>query len=98
MSLVRRIARPMLASMFISGGVNSLKNADFLAGRAQPVTEKLAPVIDRATSASLSLDSKQLVQLNAAVHLVGGLMLATGRALGYLQSSGQLGSRRSSTS
>jgi uncharacterized membrane protein YphA (DoxX/SURF4 family) len=70
----------MLASMFISGGINSLRNSDHLAARAAPVTERLAPVIDKATqSLPISLDSKQMVQLNALVHVVGGAMLATGR-------------------
>jgi uncharacterized membrane protein YphA (DoxX/SURF4 family) len=70
----------MLASMFISGGINSLRNSDHLAARAAPVTERLAPVVDKATqSLPISLDSKQMVQLNALVHVVGGAMLATGR-------------------
>ncbi len=80
MPLVRRIARPMLSSMFIAGGLNSLKNADSLADRAEPVTDKLAPAVDKATeSMPFSLDSKQLVQLNGVIHVVGGFMLATGR-------------------
>lgn len=71
----------MLASMFITGGISSLKNSDYLVARAAPVTERLAPVVEKATSSlPFSLDSKQLVQLNAAVHVVGGAMLATGRS------------------
>jgi uncharacterized membrane protein YphA (DoxX/SURF4 family) len=70
----------MLASMFISGGINSLKNPDALAERAEPVTERLEPVVDRATSAlPVHLDQRQLVMLNGAVHVVGGAMLATGK-------------------
>lgn len=71
----------MLASMFISGGINSLRNTDHLTSRAAPVTERLAPVVDMATqSLPFSLDSRQMVQLNGAVHVVGGALLATGRA------------------
>ncbi len=71
----------MLASMFITGGISSLKSSDHLVARAAPVTERLAPVVEKATSSlPFSLDSKQLVQLNGAVHVVGGAMLATGRA------------------
>ena len=70
----------MLASMFISGGINSLKNSDYLERRALPVTSRLAPLVDKATaSLPVTLDSKQMVQLNGAVHVVGGAMLATGR-------------------
>lgn len=79
MVLVRRIARPMLSSMFISGGINSLKNADYLANRAEPVTDKLTPVVEQASAIPMSLDSKQMVQLNGVVHLVGGAMLAAGK-------------------
>jgi len=70
----------MLASMFVTGGINSLKNADYLSEPAKPVTERLAPAVDFATSSlPVSLESKQMVQLNGAIHVVGGLMLATGR-------------------
>jgi putative oxidoreductase len=70
----------MLASMFISGGINSLRNTDRLADRAAPVTEKLEPVVNMATqSLPFSLNQKQLVQVNGVVHVVGGLLLATGR-------------------
>ena len=70
----------MLSAMFISGGINSLKNADYLADRAEPVTDKLSPVVDAATSSlPFNLNSKQLVQVNAVVHLVAGSALALGR-------------------
>ncbi len=69
----------MLSSMFISGGINSLKNADYLAKRAEPVTEKVTPVVEKTTSMPVSLDSKQWVQLNGAVHVVGGALLAMGK-------------------
>ncbi len=81
MVFVRRIARPMLSAMFISGGINSLKNSSYLTERAAPVTERLAPVVDKATEQlPFSLDSQQMVQVNGLVHVVAGAMLATGRA------------------
>jgi putative oxidoreductase len=80
MSPIRLIARPMLASTFIVGGINSLRNPDGLAERAEPVTEKLEPVVDQATSAlPIHLDQRQLVMANGVVHLVCGAMLATGK-------------------
>jgi putative oxidoreductase len=70
----------MLASMFVMGGISSLRNPDALVDRAEPVTEKLEPVVDQATSAlPIHLDQRQLVVLNGAVHVVAGAMLATGR-------------------
>lgn len=80
MSLVRRVARPMLSSMFVYGGVNALKHADRLAQQAQPVTGQVTPALERTLSLPFSLDPKQSVQVNAAVQLIGGAMLATGKA------------------
>jgi putative oxidoreductase len=81
MTLVRRIARPMLSSMFISGGIDALKSPEARAKAAEPVIEKLHPAVDKATeSLPFELDDKQLVQLNGAIQVIGGLMLATGRA------------------
>lgn len=81
MTLVRLLARPMLSSMFIVGGYNNLKNADYLTERAKPVTDRIEPLLAGATaSLPLTLDAKNMVRANGLVHLVGGLMLATGRA------------------
>ena len=81
MALVRLLARPMLSTMFINGGINTLRNADQATQRAVPVTAKIAPMVDRATaSLPMSLDNKQLVQVNALLQIAGGAMLATGRS------------------
>ena len=67
MTLSRLIARPMLASIFVVGGVNALKNAPKLAAKAAPVTDELvaAGAEGRAT-APLPEDPVTLVRLNAA--------------------------------
>ena len=64
MSPIRTLARPMLASMFVVGGIDALRKP---AGRVQAVQ-----------GAGLS-SPEQLVRVNAVTHLVGGLALATGR-------------------
>lgn len=80
MALVRLIARPLLSSMFITGGINSLKNAQAHAEVASPVTEKLSPAVNKATkSLPIDLGSREMVLLNGGIHVVGGAMLATGR-------------------
>ncbi len=80
MTLVRRIARPMLSSMFVQGGINALRDPEGRVKIAEPEIDALKPAIDKATdSMPFDLDKKQIVQLNAAVQVVGGLMLATGR-------------------
>jgi putative oxidoreductase len=45
MNPVRTLARPMLASMFVSGGIDALRNASSLAPVAEPVVR---PVVDAA--------------------------------------------------
>jgi putative oxidoreductase len=81
MTLVRLLARPMLSSMFIVGGLNAIKNADALADRAQPVIDGLQPIIAKAGSyLPVELDAKNVVRIDGLIHLVGGAMLATGKA------------------
>ena len=80
MTVIRRVARPMLASMFVMGGYSALRNPQAHVQMAGPVTEKLSGASEQATSSpTSSLDEKQLVQINGAAQLLGGLALATGR-------------------
>jgi putative oxidoreductase len=80
MTIVRLVARPMLSAMFISGGINALKNPSMLAKRAEPVTERLEPVVEKATSSlPIALTPEQLVMVNGVVHVTCGAMLATGK-------------------
>jgi len=79
MALSRLIARPMLASMFLYGGFNAVKSPDKLAARAQNVTDRLVPLLQKAVPQFPS-DAATLVRLNGGLQLVAGSMLATGRA------------------
>lgn len=70
----------MLASMFVVGGVNALRNVDMYAQRAKPVTDRLTETADKiAPNAPIPHDEKTLVRINGVTQIVGGLMLATGR-------------------
>jgi uncharacterized membrane protein YphA (DoxX/SURF4 family) len=81
MTVSRLIARPMLASMFLVGGVTALRNADNLAARAKPVTDRLVPLIKKtAPQVPVPQDPVTLVRINGAVQVGAGLALATGRA------------------
>jgi putative oxidoreductase len=72
-------ARPMLASMFVAGGLDSVRNASKKAEAAAPVTAKLVPLLQRVVP-QLPSDPVTLVRLNGAVQVLAGLGLATGRA------------------
>ncbi len=81
MSLSRLIARPMLASMFVVGGVHALRNAPALAAKAGPVTDKLVPLLQKAApQLPIPTDPAMLIRINAATQIASGLTLATGRA------------------
>lgn len=73
MSLVRRIARPMLAAIFIAGGVEALRHPAKRAQQAQPLVDKAAEPL------GLPQDPELLVRANGAVMIGAGAMLATGR-------------------
>ncbi|MEV7431216.1 DoxX family membrane protein [Nocardioides sp. NPDC092400] len=80
MSLSRLVARPMLASVFVVGAVNALKNSGALAAKAEPVTDTLVGTIKKAVpQAPLPDDPQTLVRINAAVQIAAAAALATGR-------------------
>src|SRR4051794_20190630 len=68
--LTRRFARPLMAAIFIQGGIDVLRNPGPRVQRARPVTETLADVLH------LPEDPEQLVKLNAAAHIAFGTLLA----------------------
>jgi putative oxidoreductase len=78
MAISRVFARPMLASMFVVGGIDSIRNASKKAGAAEPVTEKLVPLLQRVVP-QLPSDPATLVRLNGVAQVAAGLGLATGR-------------------
>lgn len=81
MTVSRMIARPMLASIFVVGGVSALRNAPALAAKAKPVTDRLVPQLKKAMPGlPIPEDPTTLVRLNAAAQLAAGGALATGRA------------------
>lgn len=64
MSPTRRLARPLLASAFVAGGISALR---------QP-----GPHVEAARTAGLS-EPEKLVRIHAVVDVVAGLSLATNR-------------------
>lgn len=81
MTVTRLIARPMLASMFVAGGINTLRNVEAAAAVAKPVTDKVVPMAQKvAPEAPIPTDERTWVRVNAGIHIVAGLALATGRA------------------
>lgn len=75
MPLMRRIARPMLSTIFIYGGANALKQLEGHAKAAEPFLDRIS---DRLPNA-LPREPQSLVKLDAAVKVGAGLMLALGK-------------------
>jgi uncharacterized membrane protein YphA (DoxX/SURF4 family) len=81
MTVTRLIARPMLASMFVVGGANALKNAPALAAKAKPVADRLRPTLEKSVpQVKLPEDTATLVRINGAAQILAALALARGRA------------------
>lgn len=74
MTVVRRLARPMLASIFVVGGWDAVRNPK----SKVPAAEDVGPAI-ASHLPYLPQDPEQLVRINGAVQLGAGVLLATGR-------------------
>ncbi|MDQ1716239.1 MAG: hypothetical protein QOE89_192 [Pseudonocardiales bacterium] len=73
MSVIRAVARPLLAATFVVGGIDTLRKPANKTPAAEKVVGGLA---DRAPQLSSTED---LVKLDAAVKVVAGTMLALGK-------------------
>lgn len=74
MTIIRRIARPLLAGVFVTGGVDVFRNPGPRVDMAKPVLEEGAHKLD------VDADPELLVKVNAGVMVGAGLLLATGKA------------------
>ncbi len=71
--IVRRLARPLLASVFVAAGVEALRNPAARTERAATLLEKVpAPE-------SVQGDPDLFVRVNGGALVAGGVLLATGR-------------------
>jgi uncharacterized membrane protein YphA (DoxX/SURF4 family) len=77
MTPVRTAARALLAGIFVTSGAKALTNPDPLVPAAQPITDRIGPALARIDK-RVPTDARSLVQLNGAVHFVGGIVLMTG--------------------
>jgi uncharacterized membrane protein YphA (DoxX/SURF4 family) len=73
MAVLRALARPMLASIFIIQGYDIMRNPGVVAKKAEPVVRPIASRISIVPD-----DTEQAVRLNAAVQFGGGTLLAIG--------------------
>ncbi|WP_336317934.1 DoxX family membrane protein [Streptomyces lavendofoliae] len=74
MAIFRKLARPLLASAFVTGGLRTWRDPGAVAPAAEPV---LRPVTARVPA--LPDDAATLVRLHSAVQIGAGVLFATGR-------------------
>lgn len=71
--LIRRLARPLLASFFVVEGINQLRNPGDAAKEAAPFVEMAAK------QTGIPNDPELVVRGSGAMQLLGGVLLASGR-------------------
>jgi uncharacterized membrane protein YphA (DoxX/SURF4 family) len=77
--LVRRIARPLLASSFIVGGIDTLRHPQSRVPGARPVVEQIAQAADKQLPVQVPRDVEQWVKIDAGVKVAAGSLFALGR-------------------
>lgn len=73
MTIVRRIARPMLAGTFLVGGYDALRDPGSKVPAAKPWLDRIGPML------RLPDDPELLVRVNGLIQVTGGVMLAIGK-------------------
>ncbi|QBJ94729.1 DoxX family protein [Rhodococcus sp. ABRD24] len=78
--IVRRIARPLLSSVFIAGGIDTLRSPAPKAQAATPFLEKSVETLPATVTDRIPPDPETLVKINAAIQVGAGALLAVGKA------------------
>jgi uncharacterized membrane protein YphA (DoxX/SURF4 family) len=80
MTVIRLLARPMLSSMFVMGGIDSVLHPSAKVAKAEKVTEQVPTLVEKiAPGLPVPTDPATLVRINGGVQVLAGLALATGR-------------------
>ena len=78
--ILRRVARPLLASVFIYGGIGALRDAQGHAKVVGPFLEDTFDKVEGVLPAGVPRDPVTLVKIDAGVKIGAGLALASGKA------------------
>ena len=74
MTILRRAARPLLASIFVTGGIDALRDP----ASKVPMAEGLTPHLQRIPALA-EYDTETLVRINAGIQAGAGTLFALGR-------------------
>jgi uncharacterized membrane protein YphA (DoxX/SURF4 family) len=96
MTVVRALARPLLSLLFVVQGAKAIRDPEPHVAKAKPVADRLVPLMKRVAPAQVGdripESTANLVRLNGAAQVIGGLALASGkgRRLGAVLLAGSL--------
>ncbi|MFC5265493.1 DoxX family protein [Kribbella qitaiheensis] len=96
MTVVRALARPLLSALFVVQGAKAIRDPEPHVAKAKPVADRLVPLMKRVAPAQVGdripESTANLVRLNGAAQVIGGLALASGkgRRLGAVLLAGSL--------
>ena len=77
--ILRRLARPLLASIFIYGGIGALRQTDYHVQAAKPLLDKTVGQQQAKLPEAVPADPETLVRVDAAVKIVAGTTFAFGK-------------------
>jgi putative oxidoreductase len=78
--ILRRVARPLLASIFIYGGIGALRDAQGHAKAVEPFLNDTFDKVEGVLPEGVPRDPVTLVKIDAGVKIGAGLAFATGKA------------------
>lgn len=78
--MIRKLARPMLASVYIADGVNTVKNASEHANDAERVVKTIKSVLPSQYAQFIPSDPETVAKINGGVKIGAGSTFALGKA------------------
>lgn len=77
--ILRRLARPLLAGIFVYGGINALRSPEGHAKAAEPVLDPIVGKHADSLPDAVPTDALTLVKIDAGVKIAAGTALAFGK-------------------
>lgn len=77
--MISRLARPLIAAIFIVGGIDTLRNPDPKVKQVEPFLNKAVGGVAESLPEQVPTDAATLVKIDAAVKVGAGVALALGK-------------------